>query len=457
MSETRGKKKFDLPSAEKVQEELSNAENRDDFFGRDDIFSKLFANTMEQMLVAKLSDHLGYERSEAKGRKSGNNRNGYYDKKVRSSRDDVNIQVPRDRKGSNIPNILIIRRNIMAKITVLGAGVMATAIAIPLSDNGHEVHLVGTHLDGEVIDEIRTRQRHPRLRTPVPDGVHPYELDSLEEALVGADLLLLGVNSQGIRWAANTLGSVSLANTPILMIAKGLVGEGNHLHILPEIFRQSLPEAIRSSIQIAAIGGPSIAGELADRRHTCITITGSQAANLEAIAAMLRTPYYHIWPSLDMIGVEVSVAMKNIYAVGVGFVYGQLEKQGIGNIHNPAAAVFAQGLRETAYLVEFLGGDLRSVYTLPGAGDGFVTCQGGRNMQIGRRMGQGMIYREAIAMYKPNERPEGPPLAMAIGPTVREMIECGKLDGNKLPLLCKLIDVFIDEQPFEIPWDAFFG
>jgi glycerol-3-phosphate dehydrogenase (NAD(P)+) len=244
------------------------------------------------------------------------------------------------------------------------------------------------------------------------------------------------------------------------MIAKGLVGKEDHLHILPDVLRQGLPESIRSNIQIAAVGGPSIAGELADRRHTCIVIAGSEEGNLEKFTAILRTPYYHIWTSTDAIGVEVSVAMKNIYAVGVGFIYGQLEKVGMGDygkpIHNPASGVFAQGLYETAYLVEYLGGDLNSVYTLPGAGDGFVTCQGGRNVQIGRRMGMGMTYREAIAMYKPTERPEGPPLAMAIGPTIRNMVKSGNLDGDKLPLLRNLIDVFIDGEPSVVPWDSFF-
>lgn len=106
MSETRSKKNFDLPTAEKVQEELAKAESMDDFFGRDGIFAKLFANTVEQMLEAELSDHLGYERHEVKGHNSGNNRNGHYGKKVRSSSGDVKIQVPRDRNGSFEPKII---------------------------------------------------------------------------------------------------------------------------------------------------------------------------------------------------------------------------------------------------------------------------------------------------------------------------------------------------------------
>ena len=68
------KKRFDMPSVEKVQEELLKVESMDDFFGKDGIFAKLFANTIGKMLEAELSDHLGYEKYEAKGRNSGNNR-----------------------------------------------------------------------------------------------------------------------------------------------------------------------------------------------------------------------------------------------------------------------------------------------------------------------------------------------------------------------------------------------
>ena len=106
MSETRKQKNFDLPSAEKVQEELAKAESMDDFFGRDGIFAKLFANTMEQMLEAELSEQLGYEPYEAKGRKSGNNRNGKRPMKVRTSGGETAINIPRDRNGDFQPSLL---------------------------------------------------------------------------------------------------------------------------------------------------------------------------------------------------------------------------------------------------------------------------------------------------------------------------------------------------------------
>src|SRR5258706_736597 len=92
-----------MPGAEEVQRELATAKSMDDFFGQEGIFSRLFAHTIEQMLEAELSEHLGYEAYEAKGRNTGNSRNGRYSKKLRSSEGETTVQVPRDRQGEFEP------------------------------------------------------------------------------------------------------------------------------------------------------------------------------------------------------------------------------------------------------------------------------------------------------------------------------------------------------------------
>ena len=95
-----------MPTAERVMAELAKARSMDDFFGREGIFAKLFAATLEEMLEAELSEHLGYEKHEARGRNSGNSRNGSYEKKVRTSSGETVVQVPRDRNGSFEPQVL---------------------------------------------------------------------------------------------------------------------------------------------------------------------------------------------------------------------------------------------------------------------------------------------------------------------------------------------------------------
>jgi hypothetical protein len=83
-----------LPSVEEIRRELTTAESIDDFFSKDGIFARLFSQTLETMLEAELTEHLGYERYEAKGRNSGNNRNGKHPRTVRTSGGDALIQAP---------------------------------------------------------------------------------------------------------------------------------------------------------------------------------------------------------------------------------------------------------------------------------------------------------------------------------------------------------------------------
>lgn len=349
----------------------------------------------------------------------------------------------------------------MAKVVILGAGLMGTAMSVPLSDNEHEVHLVGTHLDGDIIEEIHDTRIHPRLRTRLADSVKPYTYDRLGEAMKDADLVVLGVNSSGINWAAEMLGPLLSPPIPVLAVTKGLTGDGHRLHILPDVLRAGLPAHYRDDVQLAAIGGPSIAGELAARRHTCVVFTGRDDTLLERLAGMLRTPYYHIWTSSDLIGVEVCVALKNVYALAVGVVTGLLEKEGVADngavMYNLAAAIFAQGLWEISYLVEYMGGQQGSVYTLPGSGDQYVTSQGGRNGRMGRLLGSGMRYSEAKAQHMPEDTIEGAELAQAIGPTIEAMVDRGALDAAALPLLSTMINVVCHDAAVQIPWDEFFA
>lgn len=349
----------------------------------------------------------------------------------------------------------------MAKVVILGAGMMGTAVTIPLGDRGHDVHLVGTHLDSDIIEEIHERRYHPRLRAHVDESVKPYTYAGLEEALQGADLVVLGVNSQGIDWAAKMLAPILKPPIPVLALTKGLAGDGEMIRLLPDVFLSGLSAASRDHVRIAAVGGPSIAGELAARRHTCIVITGTDQALLDSIAEIFRTPYYHIWTSTDVVGVEVSVALKNLYSLAVGCVQGLLEKEGSSEggalMHNLAAAIFAQGLWEMSYLIEFLGGSKVNVASLPGAGDLYVTSQGGRNMRMGRYLGLGMMYHEAKAAYLPDDTIEGAELAFAIGPTIENIVNRGILDKSKLPLMLTMVNALCHEAPIEFPWGDFFA
>ncbi|MCL5428955.1 MAG: transposase, partial [Chloroflexi bacterium] len=88
-----------MPDPEELARELGQAQSIDDFYGKEGIFARLFSKTIEQMLEAELTEELGYERYQAEGRNSGNNRNGHYRRKMRTSGGDAEIRVPRDRNS----------------------------------------------------------------------------------------------------------------------------------------------------------------------------------------------------------------------------------------------------------------------------------------------------------------------------------------------------------------------
>lgn len=348
----------------------------------------------------------------------------------------------------------------MAIITIVGAGVMGSALTFPAADNKNEVRLVGTHLDEVIIESLKKNHFHPRLRRPLHSSVKPYSYTDVAEAIKDADVVGLGVNSQGVHWAAETIGPHLREGQIIIMVTKGMESVSGDLKILPDVLHDNLPASIRDKVHYAAIGGPSIAGELAARRQTSVVFVSRSADILPKLRSLFSTDYYHIWTSTDIIGVEVCVALKNPYALAVGLAAGVLEKQGediaSAKMHNYAAAIFAQGLAETALVVQKLGGGLETVFSLPGAGDLYVTTQGGRNSRMGRLLGMGLPYSEAVEEM-PGETIEGVDAVIAIMPAIEAMIKSGKLDADGLPLLRELHRIVTRNAAIEFDFNSFFS
>src|SRR6266536_1244695 len=163
----------------------------------------------------------------------------------------------------------------MTRIAVLGAGMMATALATPLTDNGHEVHVVGPHLDRDEIQSMRAKGVHPRLAVRVPPSVRAYQLEEVAEAFEGASVVMVGVNSFGPVWAGQQLATLLTPGQDVCTVAKGMVAEADGtLRILPDVMAEQVPAELRQAVTWSAVVGPSIAGEVAARRHTAVVFAG---------------------------------------------------------------------------------------------------------------------------------------------------------------------------------------
>ena len=349
----------------------------------------------------------------------------------------------------------------MATLVVLGSGIMATALATPFTDNGNEVRLVGTHLDRDIIESIKNTGVHPNLNLKVPDGVTAFQLEEAAEAFDGVELVMSGVNSFGVDWAGEQLAGLLRPGMHVLALAKGMQGDADgNLTILPRALMNQVPKELRDQLSISAIAGPSIAGEVAIRRHTSVVFTGENQEVLDMWRGLYETDFYHVWTSTDFVGVEVCAATKNCYAFGAGFMHGQLTAMAETNPqyvnYNYGAALFGQASVEMTQFMDLLGGEPSTVLGLPGIGDCFVTSMGGRNVKVGTLVGTGMTFTQAKAQM-PGVTLEGAAAIRVIGDAFERLTERGVLKQAQFPLLRHLHDVVAKDGAVDVPWKTFFG
>ena len=348
----------------------------------------------------------------------------------------------------------------MTNVAIVGAGLMGTATAYPLTDNGHAVRLVGTHLDGEIIQSCREHRYHPRLKRELPATVQPYTVEEMAQALDGVDTIVSGVNSSGAHWIGQTIGPYLRPGQLIIAVTKGLeAAENGDLVILPDVLYGELPAGVRDQVHLAAIGGPCIAGELAGRRPTCVVFGSRDPDAVERLAALFRTPYYHVWTTTDLVGLEVCAALKNAYTLGVGLAAGLLERTGGvdaagAHMYNLAAAAFGQACTEIERLLQIVGGTRAFAYWLPGAGDLYVTCQGGRTVRLGRLLGLGHTFAEAQEIMA-GETLEAAQIVRVMGNALPKLAARGIVNPQDFPLLRALVDVVVYGRPVALPLDAF--
>lgn len=345
----------------------------------------------------------------------------------------------------------------MPVITILGAGVMGSAMSLPACDSGHEVRLVGTHLDQAIIDSVTRTGRHPRLNVKLPDGVKAFAHGDFGKALgEDADLVILGVSSAGVGWAIDRLCETLKKPVPVMMITKGLMPKDGAILTLPDFVQAEAKRRTGMVLDLAAVGGPCIAGELAVRRQTGVVITSRTEGLAHKLCGWLETDYYHPRVSADMAGVELCAAFKNFFAISVGWAAGQHEKMppaenGAFNF-NAASVLFDQAIAEMMVLARFIGGSERSVWGMPGAGDLYVTCQAGRNSRLGRQLGLGLSYAEVKAGPMKDDTIEGAELGIALAQTLTQLMAAGKLDAGQLPVTSALLQALTKDEKLAMPW-----
>jgi len=343
----------------------------------------------------------------------------------------------------------------MAIVTIVGAGMMGSALAFPSRENGHEVRLVGTHLDREIIETSIKTNRHPKFTRDFPAGVKYYQIEELETALNGADMVIGGVSSFGVDWFADTVLPVLPESAPLLTVTKGLWDtEDGTLLTYPDLWQKKL-DSLGKKVSLNAIGGPCTSYELVAHDQTEVAFCGKDMKILETLRNIMTTDYYHISLSTDVTGIESAVALKNGYALGIALTIG-LNQKNFGNdeLHfNSQAAVFGQAVKEMSRLLELQGaGTLDNLCV--GAGDLYVTVYGGRTRLVGILLGRGMNIDEAKEELA-GVTLESLVVAERVARAVKKHVASGRLNVADFPLLLHIDAILTEKAPVNIPWEDF--
>lgn len=343
----------------------------------------------------------------------------------------------------------------MKKITIIGAGMMGSALAFPAAENGHEVRLVGTHLDCDIIDGCKAKNQHPKFDRPFPKGVRYYYFEEWKTAVEGADFVICGVSSFGVDWFLNEILMNLDPSIPVLSVTKGLINlENGDLISYPDYWQAELKKK-GIEREVCAIGGPCTSYELVFHDNTEVAFCGKNTADLKMMKATLATDYYHISLTNDVIGLEAAVALKNAYALGVAMTIGLVNRDlgaNAGLHYNSQAGAFYQAAREMMQLLEMFKAseDCKII----GIGDLYVTVYGGRTRKVGILLGEGKTYEEAMEILA-GVTLESLVVARRVAKAIYKRAETGKVDISRFPMLTHVNDVLDNGKDAHLPWDAF--
>ena len=343
----------------------------------------------------------------------------------------------------------------MAVVTIVGAGMMGSALAFPARENGNEVRLVGTHLDREIIEKCISCGRHPKFEKDFPDGVKYYQIEELERALCGADLVIGGVSSFGVDWFSDNILPVIPENVPVLTVTKGLFDTPDgKLLTYPDLWQKKLDSLGRKTV-LCAIGGPCTSYELVAHDQTEVSFCGKNVEILEKLRKIMQTDYYHISITTDVTGIESAVALKNGYALGIALTIGLNQKNFADDtLHfNSQAAVFGQASKEMYRLLQFQNA-LSLNNLCVGVGDLYVTVYGGRTRLVGILLGKGLNIDEAKAELC-GVTLESLVVAERVARAIKKNINDGILRAEDFPLLLHIDEIISDKKPVNIPWESF--
>jgi len=268
-------------------------------------------------------------------------------------------------------------------IAVLGAGAWGTVLANLAARNAARVHLWAR--DAAHAAEMAATGVNARRLPGIPLAFNLVPTAALED-VAGAGVIFLAVPAQAVRQTCAALAGIVAPDVPLIICAKGI--ERASGLFLSDVIAEILP-----ANPPAVLSGPSFAEDVARGLPTAVTLAADGEDQAAALARSLAAPWFRLYHSRDIRGVEIGGAAKNVLAIASGIAAGR----GLGA--SAGAALIARGFAELSRFGRAFGAEVTTLAGLSGLGDLVLTCTSGqsRNFSLGLALGRGRNVAAARA------------------------------------------------------------
>jgi glycerol-3-phosphate dehydrogenase (NAD(P)+) len=318
----------------------------------------------------------------------------------------------------------------IGRTAVIGAGSWGTALAKLLGEKGEQVSLWGR--EAAHIARLRTERENKKYLPGVflPECVNPVA--DLAAAVGDAQCVVMVVPSHGLREIFAQLLEFLQENALVVSAVKGI--ENDTLQTMTQVMQDTLRrKGYARPVHLGVLSGPSFAAEVAKRQPTAVTVAFADREAAEKVQRLFSTSFFRCYTSSDVIGLELSAAMKNVVAIAAGIC------DGLGFGLNTRAALITRGLAEITRLGVRLGAHPLTFAGLGGLGDLVLTCTGdlSRNRTVGLKLGQGKTLEQALS--------EMTMVAEGVK-TTRSCYNLARKNGVEMPILEQTYQVLYEHK-----------
>ena len=276
------------------------------------------------------------------------------------------------------------------KIGVVGAGSWGTALANLLASKGYAIDL--WVFEKDIKDQIQQSGENSVFLPDIKLSSNLHPSNDLAGVVSGKDMVLVVVPSHVMRETTLLMSGHLAKDTIIVTASKGI--ENNTYLTMTGVMQETLVEI--PSHHLAVLSGPSFAREVARNLPTVVTVASEDSATVDLVQQVMATPYFRVYTSDDVTGVQLGGSLKNVIAIAAGVIDGL--ELGL----NTRAALITRGMTEIRRLGLKMGANPRTFTGLAGFGDLILTCTGhlSRNHTVGKKIGQGEKVNDILGQMR---------------------------------------------------------